>query len=327
MFGYCLLVVGNCITMRILNTIGTVFADEGKKLLATVGDVDYKIPPQKELLEIIGNYDAVIIGLGLNFTKEVIDAGNKLKVIATATTGLDHIDVEYAKKKGVEVLSLRGEDAFLNTISGTAELALGLMIDLVRKSPFAFESVKRNEWNRDAFRGITLQGKTLGIVGLGRLGSMMARYGKALGMKVLFVDPFKESTEYEKVSFEILLKESDAVSIHVHLLPETENMFNAKAFSKMKKTAVVINTARGKIVDEKAILKALEEGMIGGYAADVLSDELSFSKKDFKSDPLVEYAKTHDNCIIVPHIGGMTTDSRFATDVFMAEKLTKFLKK
>ena len=243
---------------KILNTIGKEFAPEGKDILASFASVDYEIPLQEELPKKLSGYDAALIGLGLNFHKEGLDAAVKLKVLATATTGLDHLDVEYAGKKGIEILSLRGEEQFLDTISGTAELALGLMIDLVRRTPWAFDSVKKYEWKRDSFKGITLQGKTLGVIGLGRLGRMMARHGKAIGMRVIFVDPFKESTEYEKTDFDTVLQTSDIISIHVHLLPETTNMFDARALGKMKKTAVIVNTSRGKIVDEQAVFRALK---------------------------------------------------------------------
>lgn len=310
--------------MKILNTIGGAFAPEGKKILAELGEIDYRIPTRMELVKIIDNYDAALIGLGLSFDREVLDKASKLEVIATATTGLDHLDVVYAKENGIEILSLRGEDAFLNTISGTAELALGLMIDLVRHTPWAFDSVKKYKWNREDFKGITLRGKTLGIIGLGRLGSMMARYGEALGMKVIFADPSKEDTKYRKVSFDDLLRESDIISIHVHLTGSTEGMFNANAFKIMKKGAYLINTSRGKIVLEEALRQALENGQVGGYATDVLAQELLFEAKGFKKHPLVEYAKIHDNCIIVPHIGGMTVDSRIATDIFMAKKLREY---
>ena len=312
--------------MKILNTIGKEFAEEAKTILQSVGDVDYKIPTQADLANIIGEYEVVFIGLGLNFHKDILEKAGKLKVIATATTGLDHIDVAFAEKKGITVLSLRGENEFLNTITGTAELALGLMIDLARRTPFAFDAVKKYKWKREDFKGISLFGKTLGVLGLGRLGSMTARFGKALGMKVIFTDPFKESVEYEKVTFEELLKQSDVISIHVHLLPETQNMFAAEAFKKMKKNAVLINTSRGKIVEEGDLLEALQVRTIAGYAADVLADELEFEAKGFKKHPLVEYAKKNQNLILVPHIGGMTVDSRIATDVFMAEKVQKYLK-
>lgn len=315
-------------TFKILNTIGEEFASEGKHILGEVAEVLYRIPSQEELQIIIAEYDALLVGLGLQIDREVIDAGAKLKAVATATTGLDHIDVAYAQVKGIEILSLRGETEFLNSITGTAELAWGMLIALYRRIPQAFDAVKRYEWDRDAFKGYNLYGKTLGIVGLGRLGRWMARYGKAFGMRVLFYDPIvsqMEAGDYMKVRLDKLLDESDAVSIHVHLLPETEGMIGADEFRKMKQGAYLVNTSRGKIVDEAALLAALQSGHLAGYATDVLADELSFPEQGFRNHPLVEYSKKHENLIIVPHIGGMTHDSRIATDVFMAEKLKRFL--
>lgn len=315
--------------MKILNTIGKEYPQEARDILKNLGTVDYCALSQKELLRRIGDYDAAVIGLGLIFNKEVLPRAKKLTVIATTTTGLDHIDIEEAKKRGITVLSLRGETAFLNTITGTAELAAGLMIEVLRRMPSAFESVKRYEWNRDAFRGHNLYGQTLGVVGLGRLGRWMARYGEAFGMRVLFTDPHikkSPSKNFKKVSFAELLKESDVISIHVHFGRDTENMFSVREFSQMKKNAVLINTSRGKIVNERDILAALNKKVIAGYAADVLADELSF-EKGFRNHPLVEYAKKNQNLIIVPHIGGMTEESRVATDTFMAWRLAKFLKK
>ncbi len=312
---------------KILNTIGDKFTSRARGPLEEIGIVDYQIPSQVELREIISQYEICVIGLGLNFYKEEIDRASKLKVIATATTGLDHIDVAYAESKGITILSLRGENDFLDTITGTAELTLGLMIDLLRYSPWAFDSVKNYQWDREQFRGFNLYGKTLGIVGLGRLGKMMARYGKALGMKVLFADPLVENIEYQKVSFDQLLKESDVISVHVHLTGETENMFSAKVFAQMKTTVYLINTSRGKIVEEGDLLQALKDKQIAGYGTDVLSDELSFEKAGFNNHPLVEFSKHNRNVIIVPHIGGMTYDSREATDVFIAEKTNTFFKR
>ena len=313
---------------KILNTIGEEFAPEGKRILDEVAEVEYRVPSQEELQIIIGEYDAILVGLGLQIDREVIDAAPKLKAIATATTGLDHINVVYAQEKGIEALSLRGENDFLNSITGTAELAFGMLIALFRRVPAAYEAVKRYEWERDAFKGYNLYGKTLGVVGLGRLGRWMARYGQAFGMRVLFYDPNvsqMEAGDYTKTNLEKLLTESDAVSIHVHLSPETEGMIGADAFEKMKPGAYLVNTSRGKIVDEAALLEVLKSGRLGGYATDVLADELSFPEKGFANHQLVEYAKSHDNLLIVPHIGGMTHDSRIATDVFMAEKLARFL--
>lgn len=307
---------------KILNTVGPKFADLGKDILSRLGAVDYRNLTQIQLEEAIEDYDILFVQLGLNVDERVIDRGKKLKVIATATTGLDHIAVEYAKKKGIQIISLRGEDEFLRTIPGTAELAFGLIIALYRKIPFAFESVKRNEWNREGYRGHNLRGKTLGILGLGRLGKMMAAYGAAFGMRVIAHDP--QVTD-ARATFDELLRESDVLTVHIHLTLETENLLGRASFQKMKRGALLINTARGKIVNEVDVINALEDGQLGGYGADVLADELSFGAT-FASNPLVEYAKTHENVIIVPHIGGMTYESREATDTFIAEKLEKLLR-
>ncbi len=322
--------------IKILNTIGDGYTKSAKTILENVGSVDYVIPSQNELKEKIGGYDIAVIGLGLMFDKEVLAQAKNLKIIATATTGLDHVDIEYAKEKGIEVLSLRGETEFLDTITGTAELAAGLMIDLLRLTPHAFESVKNYEWDREQFRGHNLYGRTLGIVGMGRLGRWMARYGNAFGMNILYTDSNiwksdfqilkSDFQNFQMVEFDELLGKSDVVSIHVHLGDETKNMFDEEVFEKMKNSAYLINTARGGIVDEDALLKALKNSEITGYATDVLADELGFNK-EFSKHPLVEYAKQNRNVIIVPHIGGMTVESRECTDIFIAEKIRKFLNK
>lgn len=314
--------------MKILNTIGENFTPEGRDTLSSLGKTDYIIPTQDELTRTIGEYDAALIGLGLNFDKRILDNAQKLKVIATATTGLDHIDVKTAEEKGITILSLRGETEFLNSITGTAELAAGLMIDLMRFTPWAFDDVKKYHWDRESFRGHNLYGATLGIVGMGRLGTWMARYGKAFNMKVLYTDPNVSKSPVsgcKKVSLDELLNKSDVVSVHVHLSPETKNMFNKALFKKMKKTAYLINTSRGEIVHEADLLAVLKNGDIAGYGTDVLAGELEFNKS-FTDYPLVEYAKTNKNVIVVPHIGGMTHESRKNTDIFMAHKLADYLK-
>jgi len=311
--------------VKILNTIGEKFAPEAKEILGGFAQVDYEIPSQEELKEIVGNYNALVVGLGLNFSADILSKATNLKYIATATTGLDHIDLDFAAKKGIQVLSLRGENEFLNTITGTAELALCLMLELARKTPFGFEAVKKGEWRRGDFMGASLYGKTLGILGLGRLGAMMARYGEALGMKVIYTDIEKKGTPttWRKVDLGELLRDSDILTIHVHLKKDTENMIGEKELGEMKSTAFLINTSRGKIVDEGAVLNALENKKIGGYGTDVLSGELEFKEIIPADHLLVSYARTHQNCVITPHIGGMTSDSRFATDIFIANKLKK----
>jgi len=308
---------------KILNTIGEVYTKEAQKILNGLGSVSYSVPTQDELSDKIEIYDVIIAGLGLNFTKEVLERAKNLKVIATATTGLDHIDIDDAESKGITILSLRGEEEFLNTITSTGELAFGLLLSLIRYIPYSFDDVKNYIWKRENFRGYSLYGKTIGIAGMGRLGRIVARGADGFRMKVLFCDPNvskEKHPEYTKVKFDELLERSDFVSIHIHLGKETEGLFSARVFKKMKKSAYLINTSRGEIIDEEALLEALDGGEIAGYGTDVLAGELDFNR-NFSNYPLVEYARNHKNCIIVPHIGGMTHDSRTATDVFIAEKV------
>lgn len=300
---------------RILCTIDG-FSEKARAILADLGDIDVRSLSQDEFATAARPYTCLLVQLGLSVDRSVIDAAPNLKCIATATTGLDHIDVDYAASKGIEVLSLKSETEFLNSITATAELALGLLIALVRRIPSAHSSVTNGNWNRPAFCGHSLSGKTLGIVGFGRLGKMMARYGEALGMNVVFTDP----REQGGIALEGLLKISDAVSLHVPLRKETEGMIGSEELQLMKPTAVLINTSRGKVVDEDAVIEALHKGTFAGYATDVLADELQF-KPDHAESKLIDYAKTHDNVIITPHIGGTTVEAREATDVFIAHKV------
>lgn len=314
---------------EILNTIGKAFSLEAKEILNNIGKVDYKdLANQASFKKCIKKkpYNILLVGLGLNIDRDIIDAAKNLKIIATATTGLDHIDIEYAGKKGIKILSLRGERKFLDTITGTSELSFALALNLFRNILPAVDSAKNYCWT-EKFRGHNLYGKTLGIVGLGRLGSLMAKYGKAFGMKVIAFDPYLEKSIFQKegvrkASFKELLKSSDLISIHVHLSNETENMFNEKVFKLMKNSVCIINTARGKIVDESDLLKCLKNGKIKGYAADVLAGELEFNHK-FSGNKLIEYSKKHSNVIITPHVGGVTYESREMTDIFIAKKIKK----
>jgi D-3-phosphoglycerate dehydrogenase len=312
---------------RILNIIDE-YTKEAKDVLKKVGKTDYLKLNRKSLLEKIGDYDVLLTGLEIVIDKEIMEKGKNLKVIATPTTGLDHIDLNFAKKKGIEILSLKGEKEFLGKISSTAELAFGLAIVLSRKMIPASESVKRYEWQRENFRGDSLRERTMGIVGLGRLGKIMAQYAKAFEMRVVAYDPNLPALAFkkfgcEKASFDKLLKESDIVSIHVHLSKETKNMFKREVFEKMKPSSILINTSRGKIVKEEDVLAALKEKRIAGYGTDVLANELDFKGK-FSRHPLVEYAKSHDNLVVLPHIGGMTRQSRSMTDIFIAQKIKKY---
>jgi D-3-phosphoglycerate dehydrogenase / 2-oxoglutarate reductase len=316
--------------MKILVTIPNI-TPEALTLLEGAGEVLVVSPERKAVMEAIPDCDAAFIGLGVVFDKELLSRAPLLKVIATATTGLDHIDLMEAEKRGVEVLSLRGEDAFLDTITGTAELALAFMLSLARRLGRAHRHVVEDGlWRREDFRGQSLYGKTLGIVGMGRLGSILARAADGLRMRVVFSDTTVREgpiAHHTRIELEELLRVSDFVSIHVHLHDDTRGIFSTSAFKAMKPSAYLINTSRGDIVDEAALIEALRAGEIAGYATDVLAGEGAFGDRVPLSHPLIELARDHESVLIVPHLGGMTEDSRRATDVFMADKLTRHLER
>lgn len=304
---------------KILCTIESL-APEAEALLRSCGDLTLLSPWSKDVALAMKNSTVLVVRLGLTLDKRALDAAPHVRVIANATTGLDHIDLAYAAEKGIHIISLKGETAFLRSVTATAELAFGLMISLARSIPQAHQSVLQGRWDKEAFRKHSLSGKTLGIVGYGRLGEMMAAYGKALGMSVIYTDTVVKGG----VPLAQLLGESDVVSLHVPLTKETENLINGQALSLMKPTSLLINTARGKIVDEVAVMQALNTETLAGYATDVLADELTFTPEKTASS-LIDYAKTHQNVLITPHMGGTTVEAREATDLFIAEKVHTFL--
>jgi len=262
-----------------------------------------------------------------------------LKIIATPTTGYNHLDLEEIKKRKIKIISLRGHTSFLEKITSTAELALGLLLVLVRRIPASFDDVKAGKWNRDKFKGHQLAGKTLGILGLGRLGKIMASYGKALGMKVIATDPHISESEMSsagatKVSIEDLFKQADVVSIHVLLTEETKGLVQESHLRMMKESAYLINTARAEIIAENALEKALEEKWIAGAGVDVMWGEQGgsrFESNVLENSRLLKYARNQvnkgkDNIIIVPHTGGATYEAMQVTEEFIADLVSKEVK-
>jgi D-3-phosphoglycerate dehydrogenase len=246
----------------------------------------------------------------------------KCKYIITATTGIDHIDVVETEKTGMQVISLQGHTDFLKTITATAEHTLGLIFALIRHIPFAFDSVRDGKWNRDNFRGHELQGKTVGIVGYGRLGRIVADYLKVLGMRIIIYDPYVSSDDpdiEQKADLEELLLEADIVSVHITLNSETECLFDETRFTQMKPATFFINTSRGAIVDELALLSALKAGHIAGAALDVICGEPRINSQH----SIVDYAVSHDNLIITPHIGGCTWESMKKCEEYLARVVAK----
>ena len=228
------------------------------------------------------------------------------------------------------MISLKGETAFLSGITATAELTVSLMLEALRRTGRAHRAVTdEGAWERDRFRGLQLSGRTLGIVGLGRLGAMVAGYGHAFRMTVLFCDPrpdedFAPPGFAHRVSFEALLAASDVVSLHADHTHENEGLFDERAFARMKPTATFVNTARGELVDEAALLRALRAGTIAGAALDVLDQETERAHLGI-THPLIAYARTADNLVITPHIGGACRDAMASSERFVARKLVAYI--
>ncbi len=311
--------------MRILNLEPLHYSPDAQSVLETLGDVTDGPLSRAELLEKIADFDILITRLGHQIDKEILDAARSLKIVVTATTGLNHIDLETTQQKKIEILSLRGEREFLDSIYATAELTLALILALYRKLPSAHQSVMEGQWNRDLFKGHELQGKSLGIIGLGRLGSKVAAYTKVLGMNVYAYDTNKDISldgVENLYTLDEIAQSCDIVSVHIPSTPENHQIINSAFIDQMKPDSCLINTSRGDVLDQKALLEALENNKIAGAALDVLEEEY---EGDIKSSPLIDYARSHDNLIITPHIGGATYESMHKTEIFMAEKLQQFI--
>ncbi len=268
--------------------------------------------------------DAVLLfaPLGFVFDKTIFASAPNLKVIASNTTSVAHINLDHAKRFGIKVFSLKDEIRFLNSITPTAEMTIALILSITRNLIPAVNSVKNGEWIRWNYGGRKMLSRmSIGIVGLGRLGKMVANYTNALGMDTYYYDPYVDTDEdflNRLSSLEELVEIVDIVSVHVHPTQETVHMFNEVIFSKFKRGGYFINISRGELVVSEALIHALDSGIVGGAALDVLDGEL---EKGFSNNtsthPLVQYSKVHDNLIITPHIGGSTEDAWHLTQRYV----------
>jgi len=289
-----------------------------------VASPDYDSP------ETLSEADVILAPLGYYCGKDKIDAAPRLKIIGSNTTGHPHIDVAYAGKRGITVVTLKDEIDFLSTITPTAELTWGLVIALTRNIIPAYLSVTSGKWDRRPFGGRAMLSRmTLGVVGYGRLGKMVAKYGLAFGMSVRYFDPYvfeERDGIYRVETVEALVAESDIVTVHVPHEEGTERLFNRELFSKFKKGSFFINTSRGELVDHAALLECLENHAIAGAAVDVFEDEFNpdFQKK-ITSHPLWQYGMKHDNLILTPHIGGSTYDAWRLTEARIIDRIIDVL--
>ena len=275
------------------------------------------------LLAAVPSADVLWVRLRHQIDEEILSAAPKLRAIVTNTTGLNHIDLDGARRRGVAVLSLRGEVELLKTVRATAELTLALILALTRRLPAAAAHVNAGGWDRYGFKGRDLYGKTAGIVGLGRLGRIVATYLQALGMQVVATTVDPEPVEaVSLMPLDELLTRADLISVHVDLNPGTHGLFAGSQFATMKSGAWFVNTSRGEVVDEQALLAALEHGTLAGAALDVLAGEPPLNPT---LHPLIRYAATHDNLILTPHVGGYTFESLERTEIHLAGILLQFL--
>lgn len=308
---------------KLLCMVDLSLVPEALELLRKSLDVDYFPADRGLLVDTIGQYDAFWGHLELKLDKPVLDKAERLRVICTASTGTDHIDKDEAARRGIPILSITRDTALLDTFTATAECAWMLLLACRRRLRAATRHVLEGGWDGKAFCGRQLSQHTLGVLGVGRLGKMTVEFGKAFRMRVLGYDlePI-HIAGVEAVDFDTLLRESDAVSIHIHMEPRNYNLFNDEVFAKMKDGAMLVNTSRGDIIDEAALLRALDAGKLAAFGADVLHDEW---QADMGQSDVVQYARTHDNVVLTPHLGGCTDKSIIDARMFAAKKLLHFM--
>ncbi|MFQ5941103.1 MAG: D-2-hydroxyacid dehydrogenase [Nitrososphaerales archaeon] len=279
--------------------------------------VDYRpeIKPD-ELERSVSEYDILVVRSRTKVTKEVINGNPKMKIIARVGVGLDNIDVEYAKFKNIRVIN--AEVAAMNAV---AELVIGLMLSLTRSIPMADAGIKNGKWLKKQLRGTELKGRYLGIVGVGKIGRRIGRIARGFGMNIIGYDivpidaQFVREVGLVKTDLDTLLSSADFVTLHVPLTDDTKHVINEQRLNLMKKTAYIINTSRGAVIDEQALYKALKEGTIAGAALDVFELEPPIN------DELIKLP----NVVCTPHIGAQTVEAQELAANVIAERIIQIL--
>lgn len=279
-------------------------------------DVETELTPE-ELIARVGDYDALVVRSGTKVTRKVLEEGKRLKAVARAGVGLDNIDLEAARERGVTVFNT--PEAPSNAV---AELVLGLVLAVARGIPHGDAGLKAGRWEKKKLMGFELSGKTLGVIGFGRIGYALARKAVCLGMRVLaydvvldkLMDHVREAGA-EASDMDTLLRESHIVSIHVPLLPQTRHLIGREEIAKMRRGAILVNASRGGVVDEEALMEALDSGHLAGAALDV------FESEPHPNPRLVG----RSNVVCTPHIGSQTVEAQRANGVLVARKLVELL--
>ena len=272
---------------------------------------------QAELEKVVADYDALVVRSRTKVTRQILEKGKRLRVVGRVGAGIDNIDSKTAEKRGIAVLNTPEAPS-----DSVAELTVGLMLALARRIPLADRSMKDGKWAKKELEGTLLNGKTLGLIGLGNIGAKVAKIAKAFGMKILVfkrTQPSREMLESlgaEYVPLVELLRRSDVVSVHIPLTDKTAGMIGERELNAMKKGVILVNTSRGGIVDEDALFKALKSGRLGGAGLDVYCVEPCGNLE------LVRLP----NVVCTPHIGAQTEEAQKAASVLLAEKIIQFFK-
>ncbi len=303
--------------MKVL--ISDNLAPVGAKILQDAGlevDVNTGLAPE-ELKKIIANYDGLVIRSATKVTEEIVEAADNLKVVGRAGIGLDNVDIPAASKKGIVVMNAPDGNA-----TTAAEHAISMMMSLTRNIPQATASMKAGKWEKKKFGGREVTGKTLGIVGIGRIGSIVADRAKGLHMQIVAYDPYMPKDIADKMGIEILsldevCKRSDYITVHVPLIKETAKILSTDQFKLMKNDAMLIDCARGGVVDEDALYEALKSGEIAGAALDVFAVEPT----NLENNPLLSL----DNFVCTPHLGASTSEAQVNVAVAIAEQMADYL--
>lgn len=311
---------------RILNTLDLTGAPEAVAAIEEAGEL-VSLPPDRDLvLERIADFDIYFASAEVRVDTQFLDAATRLKLIGSPSTGTDHLDREEIREHGVACMDIATEYELINSFTATSELAFGLLLSLVRNIPAALLAARQGEWARERLSGFQINRKTLGVLGLGRLGRITARIGQGFGMRVIGHDIREVSVDgVENVTFDELLRQADVLSIHIHLTPSTDGLIGRAELAKMKRTAILLNTSRGRIVDEAALLAALQGKEIAGAGLDVIDGEW-LTQEELLRHPLIAYAREHENLLISPHIGGATTESIYGARVFMAQRIAEWIR-
>ena len=293
--------------MKILCITPIKHIDGVYKKLQSYGELIYEPKIDKdELKNLLNQTNADYLFTGPSKQNFILDEevlkDSNVKVINTASTGLNHIDLNYCKENNIDVWSLKEDYELINDLPSTSELAFGLMMSLMRNIPSGYNHVKSGGWDYEPYVGHQIKGKTIGVIGYGRLGKIMCDLFYGWGVKLLASDPYERITTARGVPLDELLEKSDVVFLHTHVTDETRGMVDEEFISYMKEGSYLINTARGELVEE-AIIESIKVGHLKGYGTDVIKDEFG----DIKNSKLVEFSKSN-NVLITPHIGGMTIE-------------------